>query len=110
MLDKTSGGPGQERLEFNGRQQYPEWLHVIAMAIDITTRPPTHGTRYVLHRDNTRSQYLGLPNRSPAHSRHAAPPRNYPELQIHTLQSQTIDRVREPGGTEPTQRPRLGRT
>ena len=38
MLDKTSGGPGQERLEFNGRRQYPERLHVIAMTIDITTR------------------------------------------------------------------------
>ena len=63
--------------------------------------PPTHGTRYVLHRDNTRNQHLGLPNRSPAHSRHAAPPRNYPEPQIHTLQSLKIDGGREPGGTEP---------
>lgn len=38
MLEKDIGGPGQERLEFNGRRQYPERLHVIAMTIDITTR------------------------------------------------------------------------
>ncbi|MCH8985451.1 MAG: PadR family transcriptional regulator [Acidobacteria bacterium] len=73
--------------------------------------PPTHGTRYVLHRDNTRNQHLGLPNRSPAHSRHAAPPRNYPEPQIHTLQSLKIDGGREPGEQNPrAPRPRPGRT
>ncbi|HLF44140.1 MAG TPA: helix-turn-helix transcriptional regulator [Acidimicrobiia bacterium] len=38
MLEQGVGGPGQERLESNGRPQYPERLHVIALAIDITTR------------------------------------------------------------------------
>lgn len=38
MLEQGVGGPGQERLEYNGRPQYPERLHVIALAIDITTR------------------------------------------------------------------------
>jgi hypothetical protein len=38
MLEQRVGGPGQERLEYNGRPQYPERLHVVALAIDITTR------------------------------------------------------------------------
>lgn len=38
MLEQRVGGPGQERLEYNGRPQYPERLHVIALVIDITTR------------------------------------------------------------------------
>lgn len=38
MLERGVGGSGQERLEYNGRLQYPERLHVIALAIDITTR------------------------------------------------------------------------
>lgn len=38
MLEQGVGGKGQERLEYNGRPQYPERLHVIALAIDITTR------------------------------------------------------------------------
>jgi DNA-binding PadR family transcriptional regulator len=38
MLEQKVGGPGQERLEYKGRPQYPERLHVIALVIDITTR------------------------------------------------------------------------
>ena len=38
MLEQGVGGPRQERLEYNGRPQYPERLHVIALVIDITTR------------------------------------------------------------------------
>lgn len=38
MLEHGVGGPGEDRLEYNGRVQYPERLHVIARAIDITTR------------------------------------------------------------------------
>ncbi len=38
MLEQRVGGPGQERLNYNGRPQYPERLHVVALAIDITTR------------------------------------------------------------------------
>jgi hypothetical protein len=38
MLEQGVGGPGQERLEYNGRPQYPERLHVIALVVDITTR------------------------------------------------------------------------
>ena len=38
MLEAGVGGPGQERLEFHGRVQYPERLHVVAMVIDVTTR------------------------------------------------------------------------
>lgn len=37
MLENGVGGPGQERLSFNGRTQYPERLHVVAMAIEMTT-------------------------------------------------------------------------
>lgn len=37
MLENGVGGPGQERLTFNGRTQYPERLHVVAMAIEMTT-------------------------------------------------------------------------
>lgn len=38
MLEAGIGGPGQERLEYNGRPQYPERLHVISLVLDITTR------------------------------------------------------------------------
>ena len=38
MLEKSIGGPDQERLEYNGRPQYPERLHIIALVVDITTR------------------------------------------------------------------------
>jgi hypothetical protein len=38
MLEAGIGGPGQERLEFGGRVQYPERLHVVALVIDVTTR------------------------------------------------------------------------
>jgi len=37
MLEQGIGGPDQERLEYNGRPQYPERLHVIALVVDITT-------------------------------------------------------------------------
>lgn len=37
MLENAVGGPGQERLTYNGRTQYPERLHVVAMAIEMTT-------------------------------------------------------------------------
>jgi hypothetical protein len=30
--------PGDERLEFHGRPMYPERLHVVALAIDVTTQ------------------------------------------------------------------------
>lgn len=36
MLEHGVGGPGQERLAFHGRTQYPERLHVVAMAIEMT--------------------------------------------------------------------------
>ena len=35
MLEGGAGGPGQERLTFHGRTQYPERLHVVAMAIEM---------------------------------------------------------------------------
>ena len=38
MLEHNIGGPGQERLEYNGRPQYPERLHIVALVVDITTR------------------------------------------------------------------------
>jgi PadR family transcriptional regulator AphA len=38
MLEQGVGGPDRERLEYSGRPQYPERLHVIALVIDITTR------------------------------------------------------------------------
>jgi DNA-binding PadR family transcriptional regulator len=38
MLEQGIGGPESERLEFRERVMYPERLHVIARAIDITTR------------------------------------------------------------------------
>ena len=38
MLEAGIGGPGQERLEFHGRVQYPERLHAVALVIDVTTR------------------------------------------------------------------------
>ena len=38
MLEQGIGGPEEERLEFRGRPMYPERLHVVALAIDITTQ------------------------------------------------------------------------
>ena len=38
MLEAGIGGPDQERLEYNGRPQYPERLPVIALVLDVTTR------------------------------------------------------------------------
>lgn len=38
MLENSVGGPDQNRLEYNGRVQYPERLHVVARVIDITTQ------------------------------------------------------------------------
>ncbi len=38
MLEQGIGGPNGERLEYDGRPQYPERLHIIALTIDITTR------------------------------------------------------------------------
>ena len=38
MLEAGIGGPDEERLEYQGRPQYPERLHVIALVLDITTR------------------------------------------------------------------------
>ena len=38
MLEAGIGGPDRERLEFQGRPQYPERLHVIALTLDITTQ------------------------------------------------------------------------
>ena len=38
MLEAGVGGPDGERLEYQGRPQYPERLHVIALVLDITTR------------------------------------------------------------------------
>ena len=38
MLETGVGGPDAERLEYQGRPQYPERLHVIALVLDITTR------------------------------------------------------------------------
>lgn len=36
MLEHEVGGPG-DRIEFHGRMQYPERLHVVAMVIEMTT-------------------------------------------------------------------------
>lgn len=38
MLEAGVGGPEGERLKYQGRPQYPERLHVIALVLDITTR------------------------------------------------------------------------
>lgn len=38
MLEAGIGGPDAERLEYQGRPQYPERLHVISLVLDITTR------------------------------------------------------------------------
>ena len=38
MLETGIGGPDSERLEYQGRPQYPERLHAIALVLDITTR------------------------------------------------------------------------
>jgi len=50
MLENGVGGPGQERLTFKGRTQYPERLHVVAMAIEWTTAllsaVSQHGSEY----------------------------------------------------------------
>lgn len=37
MLERGTGGPS-ERLEFKGREMYPERLHAIALVLDATTR------------------------------------------------------------------------
>lgn len=38
MLEQGVGGPGQERLLYHGRPQYPERLHVISLVLDVTTQ------------------------------------------------------------------------
>jgi PadR family transcriptional regulator, regulatory protein AphA len=38
MLEQGVGGPDGDRIEFHGRPMYPERLHVVALAIDITTQ------------------------------------------------------------------------
>lgn len=38
MLEQGVSGPDGDRLEFHGRPMYPERLHVVAFAIDITTQ------------------------------------------------------------------------
>lgn len=37
MLEKGVGGPGQERLVFHDRPQFPERLHVVTLVVDVTT-------------------------------------------------------------------------
>lgn len=37
MLEKGVGGPGQERLVFQDRPQFPERLHVVTLVIDVTS-------------------------------------------------------------------------
>lgn len=37
LLERGAGGPGH-RLAFRGRQVYPERLHAVALALDVTTR------------------------------------------------------------------------
>lgn len=38
MLEQRVSEPGGERLAFHGRPMYPERLHVVALAIDVTTQ------------------------------------------------------------------------
>jgi DNA-binding PadR family transcriptional regulator len=38
MLEHEVGGPEEERLEFHDRPMFPERLHVVALAIDVTTQ------------------------------------------------------------------------
>lgn len=38
MLELGVGGPGADRIEFHGRPMFPERLHSVALAIDVTTR------------------------------------------------------------------------
>ena len=38
MLEHRVSEPDSERLEFHGRPMYPERLHVVALAIDVTTQ------------------------------------------------------------------------
>ena len=38
MLERGIGGAEADRIEFHGRPMYPERLHVVALAIDITTQ------------------------------------------------------------------------
>lgn len=38
MLEHGLGQPGPDRLEFHGRTMLPERLHVVALAIDVTTQ------------------------------------------------------------------------
>lgn len=37
MLERGVGGPEGERLDFRGRPMYPERLHAVAVALDVTT-------------------------------------------------------------------------
>lgn len=37
MLERRVGGPGDERLLFHGRPQFPERLHVVALVVEMTT-------------------------------------------------------------------------
>lgn len=38
MLEQGVGGPRDDRIEFHGRPIFPERLHAVALAIDVTTR------------------------------------------------------------------------
>ncbi|MGH8946230.1 MAG: hypothetical protein ACRDVL_08775, partial [Acidimicrobiia bacterium] len=38
MLEHAMSEPDSERLEFHGRPMYPERLHVVVLAIDVTTQ------------------------------------------------------------------------
>jgi hypothetical protein len=38
MLEQGTSEPDGDRLEFHGRPMYPERLHVVALAIDVTTQ------------------------------------------------------------------------
>lgn len=38
MLEQGMGGSEDERLQFHGRPMFPERLHVVALAIDVTTQ------------------------------------------------------------------------
>jgi len=38
MLEQGISEPGGDRIEFHGRPMYPERLHVVALAIDVTTQ------------------------------------------------------------------------
>lgn len=38
MLESGVGGPGEPRIEYKSRPQFPERLHAVSLALDITTR------------------------------------------------------------------------